>query len=195
MSNTAECTITLKAYGTASDYLCVLVNDKNYIVTIPSDGIIDGSFLLPVGGSKLKLELSSYNYLPLFFDNIKVTQNLPKGARIYTWLDDAVTDSSTTSHTFTGLADYGFDKYAYDVISHYQYNDEQSVSSLTPSEAIIVDLANGTSTTGINELSSGVDSNKAVVRYTVDGRRVAAPVKGINILKFADGRTVKVLVK
>lgn len=58
----------------------------------------------------------------------------------------------------------------------------------TPSEAIIVDLANGTSTTGINELSSGVDSNKAVVRYTVDGRRVAAPVKGINILKFADGR-------
>lgn len=65
----------------------------------------------------------------------------------------------------------------------------------TPSEAIIVDLANGTSTTGINELSSGVDSNKAVVRYTVDGRRVAAPVKGINILKFADGRTVKVLVK
>lgn len=51
------------------------------------------------------------------------------------------------------------------------------------------------STNGGTELSSGVDSNKAVVRYTVDGRRVAAPVKGINILKFADGRTVKVLVK
>lgn len=195
LSNAAECTVTVKAYGTAGDYLCVLVNGKNYVVTIPSDGILDGSFLLPVGGSKLKFKLFSYNYLPLFFDNIKVTQNLPKGARIYTWLDDAVTDSSTTSHTFTGLADFGFDKYAYDVISHYQYSDEQSVSSLTPSEAIIVDLANGTSTTGINELSSGVDSNKAVVRYTVDGRRVAAPVKGINILKFADGRTVKVIVK
>lgn len=51
LSNAAECTITLKAYGTAGDYLCVLVNGKNYIVTIPSDGIIDGSFLLPVGGS------------------------------------------------------------------------------------------------------------------------------------------------
>ena len=51
------------------------------------------------------------------------------------------------------------------------------------------------STNGGTELSSGVDSNKAVVRYAVDGRRVAAPVKGINILKFADGRTVKVLVK
>lgn len=34
-----------------------------------------------------------------------------------------------------------------------------------------------------------------VARYTVDGRQVSAPVKGINIVKMSDGTTQKVIVK
>ena len=46
----------------------------------------------------------------------------------------------------------------------------------------------------------GVTENKAsqaveVARYTVDGRRINAPQRGINIVKMSDGTTVKVMVK
>ena len=39
------------------------------------------------------------------------------------------------------------------------------------------------------------DSNKIVKRYSVDGTILSAPVKGINIVEYADGRIVKVIVK
>ena len=45
---------------------------------------------------------------------------------------------------------------------------------------------------------NGVADNSAakeVARYTVGGQRINAPVKGINIVKLSDGRTVKVNVK
>ena len=40
------------------------------------------------------------------------------------------------------------------------------------------------------------NNNSAVVaRYSIDGRKLDAPVKGLNIVKTADGRSMKVLVK
>ena len=38
-------------------------------------------------------------------------------------------------------------------------------------------------------------SNEIVARYTRDGLKIDEPQKGINIVKYADGRTEKVLVK
>lgn len=47
--------------------------------------------------------------------------------------------------------------------------------------------------TGISSI--GTDGNATVAAYyTVDGTRISAPVKGINILKMSDGTTRKVLV-
>lgn len=49
--------------------------------------------------------------------------------------------------------------------------------------------------------TAGVDgvtvagSSEEVARYTLDGRRLTAPQKGVNIVKYADGRTVKVVEK
>ena len=49
--------------------------------------------------------------------------------------------------------------------------------------------------------TAGVDgvtvagSSEEVARYTLDGRRLTAPQKGVNIVKYADGRTVKVIEK
>lgn len=48
------------------------------------------------------------------------------------------------------------------------------------------------STTDINTYCS---ENEEVSRYTIDGRRISTPTKGINIIKMKDGTTKKVLVK
>ena len=34
-----------------------------------------------------------------------------------------------------------------------------------------------------------------VARYTVDGSQVSLPVKGINIVRYSDGRVVKTVVR
>ncbi|MBO7609063.1 MAG: hypothetical protein J6S96_02520 [Muribaculaceae bacterium] len=48
--------------------------------------------------------------------------------------------------------------------------------------------------TSIDEV--GIDSNAVVVaRYTVDGRRIATPQTGVNIIKYSDGSVHKVIVK
>jgi hypothetical protein len=47
---------------------------------------------------------------------------------------------------------------------------------------------------GINGVTDN-DAAKVVARYTTGGQRINAPVKGINIVKLSDGRTVKLNVK
>ena len=53
----------------------------------------------------------------------------------------------------------------------------------------------GTGTSGIGNVETEAAEENEVRRYTVDGVRVDAPVKGLNIVKRADGSTVKVMVK
>jgi len=54
----------------------------------------------------------------------------------------------------------------------------------------------------LGQSASGIASNVVVdhnngevARYTIDGQKVSAPVKGINLVKMANGKTVKVIVK
>lgn len=71
------------------------------------------------------------------------------------------------------------------------------------SKAAINDVyVNNANTCRIGETSSGIDSpvtdkgnGTEVARYTIDGRRISKPVKGINIVRMSDGRTVKVIVR
>lgn len=48
--------------------------------------------------------------------------------------------------------------------------------------------------TGISNVTA---AGKAVevARYTVDGTQVSLPVKGINIVRYSDGRVVKTVVR
>ena len=39
------------------------------------------------------------------------------------------------------------------------------------------------------------NGNRAVSRYSIDGRRLTAPQRGLNIIRTADGRTMKVVVR
>ena len=48
--------------------------------------------------------------------------------------------------------------------------------------------------TGIDEVDAAGD-NKIVARYTIDGQQISEPQKGINIVKYENGKTAKILVK
>lgn len=52
----------------------------------------------------------------------------------------------------------------------------------------------GTFGTGIGVVNPLEKNVKEVARYSVDGTKLNAPVKGINIVKMSDGTTRKVLV-
>ena len=49
--------------------------------------------------------------------------------------------------------------------------------------------------TGIEEVNNNAAEVKEVARYTVDGRRINAPQRGVNIVKYSDGRSVKEIVQ
>ena len=50
-------------------------------------------------------------------------------------------------------------------------------------------------TTAINDVTANGKDVLEVARYTVDGRQISAPQKGINIIKMSDGTTKKVVIK
>lgn len=49
--------------------------------------------------------------------------------------------------------------------------------------------------TGISGVADNAASANVTARFAADGRRISTPVKGINILKLSDGRTVKTVVR
>ena len=59
--------------------------------------------------------------------------------------------------------------------------------------SFIIDLGEGTN--GIKAITNGDGNSAETARYTIDGKRITAPVKGLNIIKKADGSAVKVIVK
>ena len=49
-------------------------------------------------------------------------------------------------------------------------------------------------TTGISSLPQKENTAVETERYTIDGRRIMAPQKGINLVKYSDGRVRKEFV-
>ena len=64
-------------------------------------------------------------------------------------------------------------------------------------DRMVVDMKNGTSFNGIDSTSVGINGAELteVARYTLDGRQIDVPVKGINIVRYNDGSIRKVMVK
>ena len=56
-----------------------------------------------------------------------------------------------------------------------------------------VNISDVIQTTGIKEV--GRDATKAVRYYSIDGKRIATPQRGLNIIRTSDGKTKKVVVK
>lgn len=68
----------------------------------------------------------------------------------------------------------------------------QGSTSMLPDSEITVNFVYVS--TGIDGINNNTD-NKVVARYSINGQLLDAPQKGVNILKYADGRTEKVIVK
>lgn len=49
--------------------------------------------------------------------------------------------------------------------------------------------------TGIVDAAQTTGETVEVARYNAAGQRISTPQKGLNIVKLADGRTLKVIVK
>ena len=56
-----------------------------------------------------------------------------------------------------------------------------------------VNISDVIQTTGIKEV--GRDATKAVRYYSIDGKRIATPQRGLNIIRTSDGKMKKVVVK
>lgn len=67
-----------------------------------------------------------------------------------------------------------------------------SKSMLPDSEITINFIYDGTAS--VDGIQNNAD-NKVVARYSINGQLLDAPQKGVNILKYADGRIEKVIVK
>ena len=69
----------------------------------------------------------------------------------------------------------------------------QGSKSMQPDSEITINfIYDGTAS--IDGIQNNAD-NKVVARYSINGQLLDAPQKGINILKYADGRIEKVIVK
>lgn len=198
VGNDDEIRVYVKAYGGLGDQLILRVDGKSYFVPFEQSekgtGYINGLYLLPVTSEFAQIVMFTSNYGAFMLDEIRFTQAVNKGDVVITPIAAVDTDSETTSYMFTGLDGYGFDTYGYYVTSHFELEGKSTTSQ--PSETVVVNLQ-----TGDSHVTTGMDSAKAdagvseVARYSLDGRKLSAPQKGINILRMSDGTTRKVIVK
>lgn len=124
------------------------------------------------------------NHYPFIIDEIKITQNLKAGDRVYTFLDNSEEiEEEETSYTLTQLAQPKANHtYAYRVYGQRMYN-KKVVSA--PSDYVAVDFS-----TGINKTETAGNVTE-VARYTVDGVKVGANARGVVLVKYADGSVKK----
>ena len=122
--------------------------------------------------------------------------NVKKGYNIYTYQASTYTNGAT-SYEFDNLDTERFSLFAYSVIGLQQIGSEYRTSAR--SEMQIVDLTTGGSWTGIDELTNSITTPGTDVEieaiYTPDGQRMKELVKGLNIIRFTDGSTKKVMLK
>lgn len=98
------------------------------------------------------------------------------------WIPDG--DGSCTATFQLKLYDYYEKTKPFPTLVFEELETEYPMPSLT------IKFVKGT--TGINDILT-VDNTKVVGIYTVDGKRVSAMQKGLNIVKLSDGKTLKVI--
>lgn len=152
---------------------------------------------LPTNGlerSKFEIACSDPEGLPLYIDYISITQPLKKGDMIYTSLNTTQVPAGETSVVFENLDQYNYNVFGYSVTatkldgrisepSKYAYVDMKNMENYDP-------------TTGISEVETTTEGDvREVARYSIDGTLLNKPTKGLNIIRYSDGTTKKVIIK
>lgn len=130
----------------------------------------------------------------LYIDNLKVTQQLKKGDAFATCIDCQPGVMGTTASVQLP-ADYAKKNIYQRVIAVNKHkslflNREYNWYS-GPSELQLIHEA---TSTAINDATADATAVE-VARYAVDGTQLAAPQKGVNIVRMSDGTARKVVVK
>lgn len=173
------------------DEIVVWVNEQAYKLNAPA-GEFGGEFDIPEHGDNMRIMFYTTNGAPFSLNYVCVSQNIKKGQKVFTYLSETTTDAETTSCSFIDLTD-DYTLYAYNVKSVFEFEGATTYS--TPSDKIFVNLKEGTSPSGITSIDTIVSIDEEAVWFTIDGRRISSPEKGICIAKFPDGTAKKVMVK
>lgn len=189
-----KATISMKVESTIPDYE-LRVRFAGVVYSLPVDGYdFEGEFVVPtLGMEETDFAISGPNEAPIFIDYFSVSQSLKAGDNTYTWLGNSEYGKDTLSCDFTDLDTEWFPCYAYGVRAFAGEGKSKRISFA--GNRAVVDLRNGQNLAEI-ETVPVVDMNRVeVARYTLDGRQVNRPVKGINIVRYSDGSTRKVIVE
>lgn len=190
-----KATLSISVESILEDYE-VRVRFAGEVYTLPVSGNkFEGELELPTFGLKeTDFAISGPDEAPIFIDYFSVSQPLRKGAMTFTWLGREETGKETLSHTFSDLDTDRFGFYGFSA-NAFRGEGKKRLSSFD-GERMIVDLNNGTSSSQFAETADTLAAEVVeIARYTLDGRRVDAPVKGINIVRYSDGSVRKIMVK
>ena len=92
-------------------------------------------------------------------------------------------------------------EYTFDLSSNKLMQDKNNVSALVylfdveSGRIVNADFVRVADALGIEGVEADDENVSEIARYTVDGRRISAPEKGINLVKYSDGKIKKVVVE
>ena len=124
------------------------------------------------------------------FNDVLISSSYKSGVNITKQLDLAENGKAQSTYTLAMPTKTA-------LLNALDYDKVYIVAMVLDKNGVVVN-ANKTkvaaNTTGVENVKNNAEAT-VVARYTTDGVRVAAPVKGLNILKMSDGTTRKVMVK
>ena len=195
VEGSGEVAISLRLESTQGDFKIRIGFAGGLYEISCTDGYMDEYVILPTNGVKeSKLTLSNPDGIPLFIDYIAMTQDLKKGDRVFTFMGTTNVADATT-YDFSNLDGGLFGYYGYSVKAVRGEGKAAIYSEVN--DRMIVDIVNGNSYTGVTSIKGVADNNDIyeVGRYSVEGKLLQRPCKGINIVRYSDGSTKKTIVR
>ena len=194
LDNADSYKVKIKAYGTPDDALMIRTNDKEYAVYFKQNGddktkgVIDGEYEIPLRSKHETVFFYSYGKKAFILDYVKFSQDVTAGSKVYDFLGYKEVTADQLNGAFDGLDKYSYADYAFTTKAYYDFEGDVAVSDMSDFFPVKA------STTGIGTAKTDADVTEKA-RYTVDGIKVSAPRKGLNIVKMSDGSVRKIIIK
>ena len=172
--------LTITVSGDAVDGFKDLVEDAALTVYLTEDNVEGKQINYNVGSSYL-------NYVHNNVLRSVVNENLYGDPVVWT-------GDNTYSNEYTVTLDDEWKPENMKVVAFIgrPITDDSQLDDVWVNNANMLEL--GTST-GIAGVTTEGEAAKEVARYSIDGTKVSAPVKGVNVVKMSDGSIKKVIVK
>lgn len=155
---------------------------------------VEAMLELPTNGeeqTKFELACMDQEGLPLYIDYISITQALYEGDLLYSSLSSEQLANGENTVVFSDL-----DKEPYDVFAYTVTAVKNDGRRSAPSARMLFDFNKKSAYDGIDEIKTDAKAGVVeVARYSLDGRLLDAPTPGINIVRYSDGSSSKVLIK